>query len=76
MDMLFDELIQVCTRFSTTDWDLNRKDMSWIVGQLRMEIDNVGMDFEADLGDTDDDTDQGTGPDVEPDSGPQGPELT
>ena len=72
MDMLFDELIRVCTRFSTTDWDLNRKDMSWIVGQLRIEIDDVGMDFEADLGDTDDDTDQGAGPDVEPDSGPQG----
>tara|TARA_R100000808_G_scaffold142_2_gene1024 strand:+ start:446 stop:613 length:168 start_codon:yes stop_codon:yes gene_type:complete len=53
--MLFDELLRVCTEFSTEDWDLDRKDVSWVVGQLRLEIDDTGLDFEAELDDDEED---------------------
>lgn len=54
VDMFFDELVKVVYEFASPEWDLSRSDLSWVVGQLRLEIDDTGMDFEAEIDDPED----------------------
>lgn len=56
MDMLFDALLRVVREFSSAEFDLTRAHQSWIVGQLRLEIDTVDMDFEGEIEDEIDDS--------------------